>query len=142
MSLACMTYLTHSLELVNPEITACEVRSAVVRGDHDLHLYANDHWCDHLMALLSIKQHLLHEKDELDSIYQSVERFVRCHNDLALLNEHYAENCHDTSRSIPQNSLRLSHAGNILLARTLEYRKGVLGGESRGGVNDLRMHSK
>ena len=142
MSLACIIYLTHSLELVDPEITACELRSAVVRGDHDLHLYANDYWCDHLMALGSIKLRLPHKKDELDSICQSVERFARSHDDRALLNKHRAENCHDTSLSVSPNSLRLSHASDNLLARTLEYRKGLLGGESRGGVNDLRMWSK
>ena len=142
VSLACTIYLTHSLELVDPEIRAYELRSAVVRGDHDLHLYANDHWCDHLMALVSIKLRLPHEQDELDSICQSVERFVRSHDERALLNEHYAKSCHDASLSVPQDSLNLSHASYKLLARTLEYRKGLLGEENQGGVNDFSMWSK
>lgn len=73
-----------SLEIVDPRVADYLVRSRIIDGFHELHLYAIDHWLDHLQGLgvqsVLDEQHLL-------PLRQSLERLTGLHNHLALLKQ-------------------------------------------------------
>lgn len=83
VSLACVLYLISSLDFVDPQFPDEETRSQVKRCFHDLQLYANDHWLDHLSALANSPQESLPSASSMLSLSQGLERLTERHNEVA-----------------------------------------------------------
>lgn len=88
VSLACILYLKSSLDLVDPRIASHAIRSKVLQRSHELHLYANDHWLDHLLALADLSGDSYLARSGMSHLRQSLETFTDRHNELASLNSH------------------------------------------------------
>ena len=124
VSLACVQYLTSSLDLVDPQIPSEETRSQVLQCFHDLQLYANDNWLDHLSALANTPTHSIRESSML-SLRHGLERLTKRHNELATIISSSAQD-DDTSVSsaIKEGwpSLGFSTSTQSLLNRVLGYK--------------------
>lgn len=91
VSLSCVLYLKSSLDFVDPRISEEQRRSDVALCLHELHLYANDHWIDHLLALVKSTgsqvggyqfEPLLQALEQLNDMHEEVATFQgsRIHN--------------------------------------------------------------
>lgn len=125
VSLSCVLYLSSSLELIDPRVTGDEIRSNIAEGFHDLHLYANDHWLDHLRGLVDSPTDSHLSEADLRTLYQALERLTVMHNELAALRSWNNRGESDLSVS-PQgtiwHSLQISPAVQRLLDGLLAYR--------------------
>ena len=137
MSLACVLYLTSSLDLVDPEFADEEIRSQVVQCFHDLQLYANDHWLDHLSALAKSPADSIPDGFSMRSLSQSLERLTERHKKLITIK---SWNAQDDGESLPSAieegwpRLGFSAAAQSLLNKALGYR-------SRSPVGDQIANS-
>ena len=82
VSLACVLYLISSFDLVDPHFPNEETRSQVVQCFHDLQLYANDHWLDHLSALADSSTDSIPGGPSMLSLQQGLERLIERHNEV------------------------------------------------------------
>ena len=98
VSLACVLYLTSSFDLVDPRIPKEDTQSQVGQCLHDLQLYANDHWLDHLSALANSPIDSIPSGLSILSLRQGLERLTERHNEL--LNTK-ASNDQDDGDSLP-----------------------------------------
>ena len=125
VSLSCVLYLSSSLELVDPRVTGDEIRLNVAEGFHDLHLYANDHWLDHLRGLVDSLADSHLNGAELRILNQALERLTVMHNELAALRSWNNRGDSDLSLSPRENiwhSLQISQTVQKLLDGLLAYR--------------------
>ena len=53
ITLSCVSYLTSSFMLIDPEYSEITAKRSVVKGYHSLQFYANEFWLQHLLALSS-----------------------------------------------------------------------------------------
>ena len=132
VSLACVLYLMSSLDLVDPEFTDEESRSQVVQCLHDLQLYANDHWLDHLSALANLPTGSIPGGSSMLSLNQGVERLTERHNKLVTIKAWNAQDNGEslssaTKESWPQSGF--SAATQSLLNRAIRYRSKSVGGD-------------
>ena len=84
ISLSCALYLESSLDLADPQITNKEKYSQIILCLHDLHLYANDHWLDHLLALVDLQGSLPPNSPGLLVLRNCLERLTSRYNKLVL----------------------------------------------------------
>ena len=82
VSLACVLYLISSCDLVDAQLSKEETRSQVVQCFHDLQLYANDHWLDHVSALANSPTDSIPSGSSMLSLSQALERLTERHNEL------------------------------------------------------------
>ena len=125
VSLACVLYLISSLDLVDPEISNEETRSQVVQGFHDLQLYANDHWLDHLSALANSPTDSFCCGSSMLSLSQGLERLTERHNELATIKAWNAQDCRESLPSAIEEDwpqLGFSAATQSLLNEALGHR--------------------
>ena len=85
VSLACVLYLVSSLDLIDPQFSDDKTRSQVSHCFHDLQLYANDHWLDHLSALANSSAESITDRSLMLCLSQSLERLTKRHNKLATI---------------------------------------------------------
>ena len=125
VSLACVLYLISSLDLVDTRIPDDDTRSQVGQCLHDLQLYANDHWLDHLSALANSPIDSIRSGLSILSLRQGLERLTERHN--KLLNTK-ASNDQDDVDSLPSAieaswpRLGVSTATQSLLKKVSAYR--------------------
>ena len=82
--LSCTLYLQSSLDLVDPRVTEDEKSMSVLLCLHELHLYAIDHWIDHLLALLKLLGSRSHGC-ELDHLLRGLQRLTDMHQNVVAL---------------------------------------------------------
>ena len=125
VSLACVLYLISSLDLVDPRIPNEDTRSQVVQCFHDLQLYANDHWLDHLSALADSPIDSIPSGSLMLSLMQGLERLTGRHNELvytkALNNQNDSDSL-SSAKEVHWHRLGISRATQSLLNRVLAYR--------------------
>ena len=128
VALSCVLYLPSSLELVDPRLRNDELRSRISQGFHDLHLYANDYWLDHLRALVDLPVGWRLDEKDFMALRQALERLTTMHDELAALKGFKARNESDTPLS-PKDGLwrclLISPAARILLDEISAYRKDI-----------------
>lgn len=88
VSLSCILYLESSLDLVDPQMALHDIRSKILQHSHELHLYANDYWLDHLLALADLPVGSYLTENGISPLRQSLEKFTDRHNKLASLKGH------------------------------------------------------
>ena len=127
VSLSCIFYLQSSLDLVDPRVAEDEKRIGVLLCLHELHLYAIDHWVDHLLALSnSLGSHS--GVCELEPLLRALERLTDMHQNLVTLqgsrvcNE---EETGSTQREDRWQLLGISPAARNLLDRVLVHQQTV-----------------
>lgn len=126
VSLACVLYLTSSFDLVDPRIPKEDTRSQVGQCFHDLQLYANDHWLDHLSTFANSPTDSIPSRSSILSVRQGLERLTERHN--GLVNTE-TSNDQDGSDSLPSaieagwSRLGVSTATQILLKKVSAYRR-------------------
>ena len=120
ISLSCVLYLQSSLDFVNPRVAQEDRRSNVALCLHELHLYAVDHWIDHLLALSKSLGSYAGIFD-LESLQKSLERLTEMHNDLAALHslDIYNEEEPDPTYGQRWQLLGISRAARSLLEKVL-----------------------
>ena len=136
VSLSCVLYLTSSLDLVDPHTAEDEKWSQVALCLHELHFYANDHWIDHLRALVSLPECSSVHEPRILSLRRSLDRLTDMHNNhLSLRNQNVQdENDLDAvPREDPWEALGISYAARNLLNKTLVYRNNA---SVKGGLID------
>ena len=125
VSLACVLYLISSFDLVDPRISNDDTRSQVAQCFHDLQLYANDHWLDHLSALANSPIDSIPSGSLILSLRQGLERLTERHNELINTK---ASNDQDDGHSLPSAieagwpRLGVSSATQSLLKKVSAYR--------------------
>lgn len=125
VSLACILYLISSFDLVDPRIPNEDTRLQVLQCFHDLQLYANDHWLDHLSALANLLTDSIPSGSPMPSLKQGLERLTSRHNELVKSKTPSDE---DGSDSLPfakeagWHRLGVSRATQSLLNKVLAYR--------------------
>lgn len=125
ISLSCALYLESSLDLADPQITDKEKHSQIILCLHDLHLYANDHWLDHLLALVDLQGSLPPNGPGLLALRKCLERLTSRHNNLVLSKSGNAEVENKTQSLIRNNlwhPLDISDTAQTLLNKLLVYR--------------------
>ncbi|KAM0794096.1 hypothetical protein BDR22DRAFT_815754 [Usnea florida] len=124
VSLSCILYLQSSLEFVDPRIAEEDKHSSVALLFHELHLYAVDHWIDHLLALSElVDSH--HPGCDLRLLFRGLERLTEMHNELAALNGWNLRDEHNPSLSPGSgswHSLHISPPAKKLLDASLTCR--------------------
>ena len=124
VSLSCVLYLQSSLDFVDSRIAEEEKRSSILLCLHELHLYAIDHWVDHLLALS--KSLGIHSGGcELEPLLQGLERLTDRHQNLANLQGSAIRNEEEsnyTQREHCWQFLKISSAARSLLDRVLVHR--------------------
>ena len=127
MSLSCVLYLTSSLDLVNPCIADDEKRSQVALCLHELHLYANDHWLDHLRALVNISERPFAQGQPLSSLRCSLDTLAQVHNELLPSKYHNTGGDHEpiSPEELRWETLGILPAAQSLLNQTSIYRDKV-----------------
>ncbi|KAL2036434.1 hypothetical protein N7G274_010835, partial [Stereocaulon virgatum] len=144
VSLSCVLYLTSSLDLVDPRVADNEKRSQVALCLHELHLYANDHWLDHLRALAEISERLFAQRQSLSPLRCSLDTLAHVHNELLPSGYHNTEDDHEpiSSEEVRWESLGISSAAQSLLNQTSIYRDnvsatgGLLANDDGGAVDN------
>ena len=124
-SLSCILYLQSGLDLVDPRIPEDEKRSNVALCLHEMHLYAIDHWIDHLLALLK-SVGSLPGGCELGTLLRGIERLTVIHNHLAALQGlglHAEEEPDSTQREHRWQFLGISPPARTLLDKALDHRQ-------------------
>lgn len=130
VSLACVLYLISSFDLVDPRIPNEETRSQVAQCFHDLQLYANDHWLDHLSALADLRVDSPPGGSSMLSLSQGLERLTERHNGV-VTTEPWNTQVDDNSLpsaiegSWPQ--LGVATVTQSLLNRSLAYKAKIAG---------------
>ncbi len=128
VALSCVLYLPSSLELVDPRLRDDELRSRIGQGFHDLHLYANDYWLDHLGALVALPVGWRLDEKDFMALQQALERLTTTHDELAALKGWKVRNEGDTPPSPKDDLWRcllISPAARSLLNGSLAYRKDI-----------------
>ena len=125
VSLACVLYLRSSFDLVDPRIPNDDTRSQVFQCFHDLQLYANDHWLDHLSALANSPTDCIPSGSSMLSLKQGLERLTGRHNELVhnkTLNNQDDSDSLSSATEAGWHRLGVSRATQSLLNRELAYR--------------------
>ncbi len=128
VALSCVLYLHSSLELVDPRLRDDDLRLRIGQGFHDLHLYANDYWLDHLCALVDLPVGWRLDEKDFMALQQAIERLTTMHDELAALNGRKVRNESDTPLSPKDDLWRcllISPAARSLLDGILAYRKDI-----------------
>lgn len=118
-------YLVSSLDLVDPQFSDEKTRSQVVHCFHDLQLYANDHWLDHLSALANSPAESITDESLMLCLSQSLEHLTKRHNKLAAIK---SWNTQDDGEFLPPaieelwTHFQVSVAAQSLLNRAQIYR--------------------
>ena len=136
MSLSCVLYLTSSLNLVDPHIADEEKRSQVALCLHELHLYANDHWVDHLRALVNLPECSSVHEPRILSLRRSLDRLTDMHDNHLSPQDQNVQDENDLDavpREDPWEALGISYAARNLLNKTLVYRNNA---SVKGGLID------
>ena len=124
ISLSCALYLESSLDLADPQITDREKHSQIILCLHDLNLYANDHWLDHLLALVDLQESLPPNGPVLLGLRNSLERLTSQYNKLVLTKSGNAQ-VEDKTRSLIRDNLwhplDVSDTAQILLNKLLVF---------------------
>lgn len=99
--------------------------SAIAVCLHDLQPYANDHWLDHLIALLDPNAMSSIPANELLPLRRGLEQLASRHNDILLSNYGDSIDEHDIAASQESlwNPLELSAPVRSLLDKTLQHRR-------------------
>lgn len=124
ISLSCALYLESSLDLADPEITDREKHSQIILCLHDLHLYASDHWLDHLLALVDLQGSLPPNGPGLLALRNCLERLTSRYNKLVLSksgNSQVENKSQSLLRSNPWHPLDVSDTAQTLLNTLLVY---------------------
>lgn len=132
VSLACVLYLVSSFDLVDPRFPNEETRSQVVQGSHDLQLYANDHWLDHLSSLANLPTDLLPGGSSMLSLRQGLEQLTERHEELVTIEPwNPPGDCDSLPSAIEEDwpQLGVATATQSLLNRGLAYRSKFAGGD-------------
>lgn len=122
ISLSCALYLESSLDLADPKITDKEKHSQIILCIHDLHLYANDHWLDHLLALVNLQGSLPPNGPGLLALRNCLERLTSRYNKLVLSRSGNAQVENKTQSLIRDNlwhPLDVSDTAQTLLNKLL-----------------------
>ena len=138
MSLACVLYLISSFDLVDPRIPNEKTRSQVAQCFHDLQLYANDHWLDHLSVLANLPIDSIPAESSMLSLSQGLERLTERHNELVAIKSWNAQDDSDYSPSVIEESwpqLGVSTATQSLLNRVLACRSKFGEGDQSSGCS-------
>ena len=125
VSLACVLYLISSFDLIDPWKPDVDTRSQVVQCFHDLQLYANDHWLDHLSALANSPADLTAIGSSMPSLRQGLERLTERHNELVktkALNDEDDRDSLPSAKEAGWHRLGVSRATQSLLNKVLGYR--------------------
>ena len=125
MSLSCVLYLISSFDLIDPRISNEDTRSQVVQCFHDLQLYANDHWLDHLSALANSPTDSISGGSPMLSLKHGLERLTGRHNELVntkALNDQDDNYSLSPAKEADWHPLGVSRATRSLLNRVLAYR--------------------
>ena len=125
MSLSCVLQLTSGLDLIDPDSTEHDARTSITHRLHDLQLYASDHWCDHLLALSSVKLSSSLTTNELQHLCQGIERLAHRHNALAQHFETRTPHEHRVlaGRINSLDFLDISSSSRLLIENALCYRQ-------------------
>lgn len=127
VSLSCVLYLQSSLAFVDPRVAEKEKRLSILECLHELHLYAIDHWVDHLLALSKLLGS--HPGGcELEPLLRGLERLTDMHQNLDALQS--SGTCNEGDLIPTQcegrwQSLGISPAVRGLLDRVLTHRETV-----------------
>ena len=125
VSLACVLYLTSSFDLVDPRLPNEDTRSQVSQCFHDLQLYANDHWLDHLSALANLPIDSIPSGSSILSLRQGLERLTERHNELVntkASNDQDDGDSHPSAIEAGWPRLGVSTATQSLLKKVSAYR--------------------
>lgn len=131
VSLSCVLYLESSLDFVDPRVAEEEKRLSILQCLHELHLYAIDHWVDHLLALSKLLGS--HPGGcELEPLLRGLERLTDMHQNLDALQS--SGTCKEgdlipTQREGRWQSLGISPAVRGLLDRLLTHRETISSNE-------------
>lgn len=122
ISLSCALYLESSLDLADPQLTDKEKHSQILLCLHDLHLYANDHWLDHMLALVDLQGSLPPNGPGLLALRNCLERLTSRYNKLVLSENSNAQVENKTESFIGNNlwhPLDVSETAQTLLNKLL-----------------------
>lgn len=125
VSLSCILYLESSLDLVDPQIASRDTRSKILQRSHELHLYANDYWLDHLLALADFPVGSYLTRDGILPFRRSLERFTDRHNKLMALKGHGIQDNSELANTQLQDLLKMlgvSMAARSLLSKLFTHR--------------------
>lgn len=110
-----------SFDLIDELIANQDLLSAIALCLHDLQPYANDHWLDHLTALMESTARSSMPVSELLTLRQGLERLAGRHDDIAL--RKYGNSMNEHEIAVSQGSLwdqlELSAPARSLLDKTL-----------------------
>lgn len=132
VSLACVLYLISGLDLVDPQVSNEETRSQVVQCFHDLQLYANDHWLDHLSALANSPTDIITDGPLMRRLSQGLEQLTERHSELVIAK---SWNAQDEGDSLPLtieegwHRLGFSAPTQSLLNRVIAYKSTLTKGD-------------
>ena len=79
MAISCVSYLCASLELVNERTTVSESTQKVLASFYGFHLYATEHWIQHLVAY--DKDVCVLRPAEASTLYSLIERLANTHDE-------------------------------------------------------------
>lgn len=128
VSISCVLYLTSSLQLVDPRVADYLVRSKIINCFHELQLYANDRWIDHLQALAAESWS---DEQGLVPLRHSLRRLTDSHNHLAILIDWTTQREDDRpSHEGLWDPLGIPPVVQVLLERVIIYRSKA---SSKGG---------
>lgn len=136
--------------MFDPRVSDDKMRSDIAQGFHDLHLYANDHWLDHLRELVDSSAGSRLGEPNLIALHQALERLTVMHNELAATKRWMIRDENHLSHSPTEDiwhPLQISPAARTLLDRTLVYRKdtsvndGLTAGSHRKSLTPQHLHS-
>jgi len=128
VSLSCILYLESSLDFVDPQIASHDIRSKILERSHELHLYANNYWLEHLLALADLPVGSYLTRDGILPLRLSLERFTDRHNKLAAFKGHGIQDDSDLAYTQLQdllNTIGVSMAVRSLLKKLFIHRNNI-----------------
>ena len=132
VSLSCVLYLQSSLDFIDSRVPEDENYLSVLLCLHELHLYAIDHWVDHLLVL-SRSLRSRPGECEIEPLLQGLERLTDMHQMNAALQGFDVSNGREKGSTQQEHGWQvfgISPATRSLLDRVLVQRQAVFSGES------------
>lgn len=115
--------MTSSLELIDPRVAEHERVSKVLHGQHELQIYANDFFIDHLHA--SARSQNGSSRD-FSIIQDRLDRLVILHNEIQVLKTNQTPNEYSvspTADTAPWDLFSVSDNSRHLFTKLSEYRR-------------------
>ena len=124
MGLSCVLYLISSFDLIDPRYSEHETQSKVLNGLYDMHLYASDHWCEHMLHVAQAAKHL--SRDPLLALNKWLSKLTHLHEEALINNGRAKPDDYEHSDPAIDGVLATSdipHASRALISDLLVFRK-------------------